>query len=198
MKNFFKDFQRKLVNNNFMAKKKIITIRSRVEELVNTHKVPDDKQSKAIVAIMELIERAKSPDMFCPKCDTRMSIDLESGNLDCFNCGHKKKINISVDADPSNCKISFPPLRPGMASCDEAKTKHIGTEVEPNKVKPNKALLDAIDNAEKPAVITPKNGKKSILSLANNRGSGSKVTDEDEKALKNSVPGAKNSGINWS
>ena len=190
MKNFFKDFQRKLVNNNFMAKKKIITIRSRVEELVNTHKVPDDKQSKAIIAIMELIERAKSPDMFCPKCDTRMSIDLESGNLDCFSCGHKKKINMTVDKISIAVDKSIPTIIP--------KTQHIGTEVEPNKIAPNKALLDAIDNAEKPAVITPKNGKKSILSLANNRGSGSKVTDEDEKALKNSVPGAKNSGINWS
>ena len=176
-----------------MAKKKVITIRKRVEDIVRSYKIPEDKQSKAIVTIMELIERAKSPEMFCPKCDTRMSIELETGVLDCFSCGFKKKITVLANNAPAPSVIpadnkSVPPI---------ARLRQ-KTESKPNEAEPNSALLDAIDKAEQPSkTITPKNGK-SILDMANSRGGGSAVTEEDEKEIEKNVPGAKAGGINWS
>ncbi len=172
-----------LLNRMFFSKKKEKTIRQRVEELIDEYQIPDVLQEKALVAIMELIERAKSPDMFCSKCDTRMSIDLESKILHCFSCGNKKSLIMS-----------------------EAKTHPIAslkqkTEGKPNATPPDKRLLEAIDKAEginepRRSPLPTKKGK-TIQELANSRGGGSKVTKEDDDFIKNNVPGAKNSQINW-
>ncbi len=166
-----------------MKKRKEITIRQRAEEIVETFKVPDEKKGKALVAIMELIERAKSPEMFCAKCDTRMSIDLESSVLDCFSCGHKTKLNLENKA---------PIARPAPAPVDSPASK-VKTDAQPNEAPPNSKLLKAIDKAEKGE---PTKKGKSILELAGSRGV-SPVTKEDNEHLKSSVPGAKNSDINW-
>ena len=166
-----------------MSKKKEKTIRQRVVELVNDYQVPEELSSKAIVAIMELIERAKSPEMFCSKCDTRMSIDLESRSLHCFNCGNKKKLEM--------LEAKTPPIA----------TLKQRTEATPNEAQPDKRLLNAIDKAEEVEQprrsLTPTKKGKTIQELANSRGGGSKVTKEDDDFLKNTIPGAKNTQINW-
>lgn len=168
-----------------MAKKKEKTIRQRVEDFIGDYQIPDELHSKAVVAVMELIERAKSPEMFCPKCDMRMSIDLEARSLHCFNCGHKKKLEtIEVSKTPP------------IAALKQR------TEAKPNEAPPDKRLLDAIDNAEKGGgqskrSLTPTKKGKSIQELANSRGQGSGITKEDEDYVKNNVPGAKNTDINW-
>jgi len=161
-----------------MSKKKVKTILTRVEELSKEFDIPEDKESKFKVSILELIERAKSPEMFCPKCETRMSLDLEAGKLDCFSCGHKVKLS----ASPAPVSVPRTPVTP----ITPVATVAPGGQ-------PNKKLLQAIDDAEKP----PKKKKgKSILELAGSRGGGS-PTDEDAKHLEANVPGAKSSNINW-
>lgn len=171
-----------------MAKKKEKTIRQRVEELIGDYKIPEELQPKAAMAIMELIERAKSPDMFCKKCDTRMSVDLEARMLHCFNCGNKKELNMQSDRTTIIAKPAPLSIKPT-------------TEAKPNEKEPDKKLLEAIDRTEKgnePArTINPKSKGKSIQEIANSRGGGSKVTKEDEDFIKNTIPGAKNSSINW-
>jgi len=119
--------------------------------------------------------------MFCPKCDTRMSIDLESGILNCFSCGYKQRIEL----------LRSPPVPPVRGH----------TPVEPNKTPPDPRLLKTIDKLEKNDTIsrkqlTPTDKGESIRKLADGRG-GTKVTKEDDDFIKNSVPGAKNAEINW-
>ena len=161
-----------------MLKKKEKTIRQRIEELIDNYQIPKELHLKAIMDIMELIERAKSPEMFCPKCDTRMSIDLESKILHCFNCGNKKQL-FQLDTFVNKPK-----------SIAELKRK---TEVKPDEIKPDKRLLDAIDQGEKTPVPSKKG--KSIQDLANARGGGSEVTKEDDDFIKKTVPGAKD--VRW-
>jgi len=156
-----------------MPKLKEKTIRQRVEEFASNWNIADDIKLKFISDTMELIERAKSPEMFCSKCDTRMSINLENGILECFNCGNKKRINI---CNTSPATVRVPQLIPK------------------NTAPPNQKLLNAIDNAEK-GDISKKKGK-SIADLANSRGA-SKVTKEDDDYLKKTIPGASNNKINW-
>ena len=176
---------RKHLKINFMPRKKEVTIRERIISIYNEFDIPQEKEGvrgKFINSVMELIERAKSPEIFCQKCDTRMSIDLESGSLHCFNCGARRKIE----------QLSQPIIKTAPTKTNVVLPK---TEANPNVKKPNQKLLDAIDNAEK----GPQGNKKgkSIQELANNRGQ-SEVTKEDEDMIKKSVPGAKNAEINWS
>jgi len=164
-----------------MSRKKEKTIRQRVEEFVQNYDILEEARGKATAGIMELIERAKSPEMFCPKCDTRMSIDLESGILNCFSCGFKKKIELFKSSPVLPVKSYIP--------------------IEPNKTPPDPRLLKTIDKLEKNDTVsrkqlTPSDKGESIRKLANDRGA-TKVTKEDDEFIKNSVPGAKNSEINW-
>ena len=120
--------------------------------------------------------------MFCPNCDSRMSIDFDTGILHCFNCDYKEKFELSGDSRVSS----------------EVNLKAVEDRLEdrPNEAKPDKRLLNAIDKAAKKPELTKK--AKSILKLASSRGGASKVTKEDEDFIKNTVPGAKNTEINWS
>jgi len=161
-----------------MSKKKEKTILTRVEELSKEFSIPEDKEGKFKVAVLELIERAKSPEMFCPKCETRMSLDLEAGKLDCFSCGHKVKLS----ASPAPASTPRTPVTPTTPVASVAP----GGQPDPR-------ILKAIDDGEKP----PKKKKgKSILELAGSRG-GAGPTDEDAKHIEANVPGAKSSNINW-
>jgi predicted Zn-ribbon and HTH transcriptional regulator len=149
------------------------TIKERIIQTSKEFEIPSDKLSRFLFSIMELIERAKSPDLFCPKCDERMSINLEINSLQCFNCGFEKKLDM-IKSPIVTASISTKPIIPG-------------------ETKPNTSILKAIDKLEKGDT-----GKKStILNLANSRGGG-KITKEDDEFIKSNVPGAKNADINWS
>jgi hypothetical protein len=163
-----------------MPKKINLTIKERVIITAKDFEIPAEKTNRFLNSIMELIERAKSPDLFCSKCDERMSINLEAGMLTCFNCGFEK----AIESHPYTGDI---PIKH-----DSPVVKTPSTTVEPNFIKPNTQILKAIDKLERDP--TPK--KTSILALANSRG-GAAITEEDEAYVKNSIPGAKNSKINW-
>jgi len=153
------------------------TIHQRAKEFVEEYNIPVDLQSKALSSIVELIERAKSPRMFCSECDSRMSIDFDTGILHCFNCNHKERFALSKET-----------------TIPQVESKEV--EVKTDGRKPDKRLLNAIDTASKKPKLTKK--AKSILNLANSRGGASSITKEDEDFVKKTVPGAKNNQINWS
>ena len=175
-------FLNKLFNLFIMkSRKKEVTIKERIISIFSEFAIPEEREGvkiKFINSVMELIERAKSPEIFCQKCDTRMSIDLEAGNLHCFNCGARKKIE----------GLSQP-----AKTVSPTQERYIPPKTEPNTKEPDTKLLTAIDKAEKGLT----NKGKSILNLANSRGQ-TKVTKEDNDIIKSSVPGAKNTEINWS
>lgn len=184
--NSSKSFLKRLVKSNFMAKKKQLTIKQRIQETVVLLDVPREKHAKFMAAIVELIERAKSPDLFCSKCDTRMSIDLENGSLSCFNCGHKASIPTSGIAIRGTAE-TITPVVPR-------------TKAEPGS-KADPRLLNAITDAQKEpkkSLVPTKKGA-SIRNLANSRGS-SAPTNEDNEQLRQSIPelkGRKAADINW-
>ena len=179
---FLKNLIKPLVKSKLMTRKTNMTIKERIVLAAKEFEIPADKMNRFLSSIMELIERAKSPDLFCEKCDERMSIDLESATLQCFNCGFAKKIEMHPYTGDVPVKYDNNPSGKDRV------------EVKPNTSKPNTAILKAIDKLE--GTGEAKSGKKSsILDLANSRG-GAKVNEEDEKFIKSAVPGVKD--INWS
>lgn len=191
MIHFSKNFLKHLVKNKSM-KKKQLTIRERVISFTKEFSIKDDVKVKAIASMMELIERAKNPNMFCDKCDARMSLDLEAKQLECFSCGDKKYIyeqetyeKKDVEKDVEEVVINeqekHNPLKP--------KTKVVAKKTEGGN-----QIIKALDKYEEDE--KKKSKKKSILDIANSRGGGTKPNQEDEDQIKRNVPGAGN-GINW-
>ncbi len=176
----------KHLSNNFMAKKKIKTIKERIEEIFVDFKVPTEEagvKGKFMNTIMELIERAKSPALFCDKCESKMSIDLENGKLDCFNCGATKKLNLINDTTSVGADLKALKINPAI----------------PNTKKPNPKLLekiDELDDSKEPQKNKKPNKQgKSIQELANSRGI-TEPTEEDKAQLKK-IPGVNANNINW-
>jgi len=180
MMTFLRSLIKPLVKSKFMLKKNKKTIKERIIDTSKDFEISEDNTNKFLTAIMELIERAKSPVLFCSKCDERMSIDLETGVLQCFNCGAKIKISAIITTDET-------PLQKVPSSVVNAEKVVTPTVVK----KPNSAILKAVD-----ALESTDKKKSSILDVANSRG-GAKVTKEDEEYVKKNVPGG-GSKINWS
>lgn len=184
MMTFLKNLIKPLVKSKFMAKKINLTIKERVLLFAKEFEIPSDKTVRFLSSIMELIERAKSADLFCPKCDERMSINLETGTLQCFNCGFERTIEMHPYTGDVPVKHDNPIVRTPS------------TTQEPNTTKPNSSILKAIDKLEGKGEVKSSGKKNTILDLANSQG-GASVTSEDEAYVKQNVPGAKNSKINW-
>jgi ribosomal protein L37AE/L43A len=180
MTTFLENLIKPLVKSNFMSKRNDITIKDRIVKISKEFAISDEMTSRFLASIMELIERAKSPDLFCQKCDSRMSIDLDSGILQCFNCGFKKKIELTSYEE-----------RPAVVN------NLVERKAPPERIgggKPNTKILNALDKIEERDNKKPP--KNSIQELANSRG-GAKVTKEDDEYLKKNIPGAANANINW-
>lgn len=177
MTTFLENLIKPLVKSKFMLKKNNKTIKERIVLISKDFSIPEEAQGRFLSAIMELIERAKSPNLFCSKCDSRMSIDLDTRFLQCFNCGAEKRIEQAIYPD------TIPASR-GTSGTVFPK--------QPESADPNNKVVKALDAMEKREAK-----KTSIQDLANSRG-GVKVTKEDEDYVKSNIPGAKNSNINWS
>jgi DNA-directed RNA polymerase subunit M/transcription elongation factor TFIIS len=173
---------------NFMSKSKEKTIRDRVEEIYSQFFIKTDipiesERVRFISAVLELLERAKSPSLFCPKCDQRMSIDLETGSMSCFNCGYEKKRTIPVSEEEKIISTPKPLISKTVAKTGE---------------KPDPRLINAINQVEKgPAGKSPKKSiGEALRKLADGRNS-PVVTAEDEAQIR-SIPGVpQKGGINW-
>ena len=164
-----------------MSKKDNITIQTRISTIAKDFEINEVLQSKFMVEIVSLIERVNSPELFCPKCDQKMNIDLEKGKLYCIYCGHKTLLKSSAIISP---EIIQPPQ------------SLVSKTLVDTCIKPNNKFLNKIDELarKRPKGAIVKRGK-SIAELA---GKSSSITEEDKEQIKASVPGlSKNSNINF-